>query len=208
MRKRRKRTPRRYKTLLALAVVGGPLIWLLFTRDGQRRTDLVLLPLFGRPVVQLSLTDLNARLTEDDIRAKLPKVDLRCSQGETPFGDRLCAARIAALGRLPADALAFYFSSGALRAAKLTYRSDVHGELLTALSRRLGEGETVKRGAMEEGTAGVVSWAVMDGVLLANAGDLVPGEEPALLWLSGVAVERRLDATRGWGPGRYRAGAE
>ena len=129
---------RHYKTLTAVALVAGPLIWLLFTQDGQRRTDLVLMPLLGRPSIELSLTDLSSDLGEGDVRRRVPQVDLGCSQYGTPFGDRICSARIGAIGRLPAEALNFYFSSGELRAVKLVYRRDVQGELLASLSRQLG----------------------------------------------------------------------
>jgi hypothetical protein len=187
--------PRLYKTLLALALVSGPLIWLLFTPDGQRRTDLLLLPLLGRPSVELSMKDLSSRLTEEDVRARLPQAELQCRTGEMTFGDRACTARIGAFGRLPAEALAFFFSGSELRAAKLTYRRDVHGELLASLSRRLGEGELTKR-TDTGGTGGVLTWHVSDGVVLLNAGDLGPRDEAALLWLSGVAMEERLKAAR------------
>jgi hypothetical protein len=194
---------RRYKTLMAVALVAGPLIWLLFTPDGQRRTDLVLMPLLGRPSIELSLIDLSSELGEGDIRGRLPQVDLRCFQDETPFGDRVCSARIGAIGRLPAEALSFYFSSGGLRAVKLVYRRDVQGELLASLARQLGAGIERELGADRtdgdgpaEGAARVISWPVTDGVLLLNAGDLAPGEEPALLWLSGAAVEQRVQAAR------------
>jgi hypothetical protein len=181
-----------YKTLIALGLVTGPLIWLLFTSDGQRRTDLVLMPLLGRPNVELSLAELSSALEEADIRARLPQLDLQCTQAETPFGDSVCAARIGSFGRLPAEGLAFVFSCGGLRAVKLTYRPDVQGELLNSLTRQLGEGGTNGYGAAG-GPMRVVGWPVSDGVLLLNA-DLRPGEDPALLWLSWLAVEGRRDA--------------
>ena len=184
--------PPLYKTLVAIALVAGPLIWLLFTPDGQRRADLVLMPLFGRPNVEASLAGLSSDLTEQDIRARMPQLDLRCSEAATPLGDRVCAARIGSLGRLPAEALVFFFSSGQLSAAKLVYRRDVQAELLASLRRHLGPGpatDPVPGG----GTARVTSWSVSDGVLLINAGDLQPEEEPALLWLSSAAEQQRLD---------------
>lgn len=190
---KKKRLSRRAKTVLTLALASIPLLWLLFTQAGQRRIERVLLPLFGRPNVELSLTDLSSKLHEPDIRARLPELDLQCLQGETPFGDRACTARIGSFDGLPAEALAFYFSAGELRGAKLTYRRDVHGELLAFLTRRLGEGVTTKRGAAEV-LAGFVSWPVVEGVVLLNAGDLAPGEDPALLWLSNAAVEQRARA--------------
>ena len=194
---------RHYKTLTAVALVAGPLIWLLFTQDGQRRTDLVLMPLLGRPSIELSLTDLSSDLGEGDVRRRVPQVDLGCSQDETPFGDRICSARIGAIGRLPAEALNFYFSSGELRAVKLVYRRDVQGELVASLFRQLGGGlvgdlggDGIGGDGPAAGEARVMSWRVTDGVLVLNAGDLAPGEEPALLWLSGAAVGQRLQATR------------
>ncbi len=187
--------PRSYKTLMALVLVGGPLVWLLLTTDGQRRTDLVLLPLFGRPVVDFSFTDMNSGLREEDIRARLPDVELQCFDAPTPFGDRVCNARIGAFGRLPAEALSFFFSALDLRAAKLAYRQDVHEELVASVVRQLGEGDT-NQPKDQSGESQVVTWPVADGILLVNAGDLAPREEAALLWLSGVAVAERIEASQ------------
>jgi hypothetical protein len=189
------RIPRTYKTLMAIVVVAGPLIWLLLTPDGQRRTDLTLLPLFGRPLVAFSFTDLNSKLQEKDIRALIPNVGLQCTDGPTPFGGRLCNARIGAFGRLPSESLSFFFDAGDLMAAKLVYRRDVHAELVASLTRQLGQGETSKR-SDTSGAPRVMTWQVPDGMLLAPAGDLGPSDEAALLWLSGSAVTKRIDAVR------------
>jgi len=182
--------PALYKTLLALVLVAGPLTWLLFTADGQRRADLVLLPLLGRPNVEDSLANLRADLAEDDIRARLPQLDLRCAEVVTPLAGRACSARIGSFGRLPAEALVFFFSDGRLSAAKLVYRRDVQPELVAALTRHLGPGQGTSPEPLE-GTERVLSWGVDDGILLLNAGALAPEEEPALLWLSRTAAQRR-----------------
>jgi hypothetical protein len=184
-----------YWILPVLALLAGVLLWLVFTHDGRRRVDLTLSSLRGQPRVELSLLELNSHLTESNVRARLPGVDLQCTDGQTPFGERACAARIGAYGRLPAEALAFHFTGGDLRAAKLNYRRDVHRELVASLIRRLGEGETTRRSAAG-GAGRVLNWPLVDGVLLLNAGDLVPAEEPALLWLSSAVVEERMHAGR------------
>jgi hypothetical protein len=182
--------PRRLLVLLTLILVGGPLAWLVFTKDGQRRADLFFLPLFGRPTVDLSLADLNSRLHEEDLRVKLPGADLQCVDEVTPFGGRVCTARIGAFARLPAESLTFFLARGDLRAAKLKYRRDVHAEVAAYLSERLGEGDTTKRGP--DGSAALVTnWSVLDGLVLTHAGDLAPQDEAAVLWMSGLAVEER-----------------
>ena len=185
--------------LLSLVLVGGPLVWLLFTKEGQRRTDLLLLPLFGRPSVTLSLAELSSRLGEADIRAKLPDVELACTDEVTPYGDRTCTARIGAFVRLPAESLTFFFAGGELRVAKLSYRRDVHPEVASYLTQRFGEGDTTKRGA-DGAPALVTNWQLLDGLVLLRAGDLGPRDEAALLWLSRAAVTERARANRAGKP--------
>lgn len=188
--------PRNLTILLTLMLVGGPLSWLLFSQEGQRRTDLALLPLLGRATVELSLNELSSRLGEADIRAKLGDLDLECSDQSTTFGDRTCRARIGAFARLPAESLTFFLSGGGLRAAKINYRRDVHGEVAGYLTRHLGEGETSKRGP-DGAPSLVTNWQLMDGLVLLHAGDLAPRDEAAMLWLSAVAVTERARANRG-----------
>jgi hypothetical protein len=181
--------------LMSLALLGGPLLWLLFTQEGQRRTDLFLLPLFGRPAVTLSLAELNSRLGEADIRAKLPDVELACTDEATPYGDRTCTAQIGAFAWLPAEGLTFFFAGGELRVVKLSYRRDVHAEVAAYLTQRFGEGDTSRSGADGAPTL-VTNWQLLDGLVLLRAGDLGPREEPALLWLSQAAVTERVRAIR------------
>ncbi len=188
----------RYWLPPVLLLLAGVLAWLTLTADGRRRVDLALVSLRGVPAVDLSLVELDSHLNEVGVRSRLPGVELQCTDGPSPFGDRTCAARIGAYGRLPADALAFYFADGELRAAKLNYRRDVHGEVLASLTRRLGEGDTNLRSGAGGG-ARVINWQVIDGVLVINAGDLAPSDEAALLWLSSAVVEERMRAGRGSG---------
>jgi hypothetical protein len=47
--------PSLYKSLLMLALVFGPFYWLAFTEDGQRRTDLALMFVLGKPELNAAL---------------------------------------------------------------------------------------------------------------------------------------------------------
>ena len=51
--------PSFYKRILAFFVVIGPIFWLVFTEDGQRRTDIVLLTLWGEDEIALNLKALD-----------------------------------------------------------------------------------------------------------------------------------------------------
>ena len=77
-----------YKNLLLLAIVLGPLYWLLLTEDGQLRADVALLSLLGKPELNLTLEGLHAGLTESQLREIARDLSLSCMVVETPFGDQ------------------------------------------------------------------------------------------------------------------------
>jgi len=171
-----------YTKLLLLAIVFGPFFWLVFTDDGQWRTDTVLLMLFGKPALNLAPERLYPGLDEAAVRERFRKIDLDCADAATPFGDRLCAAEIGTFNSIPARSLVLYYADGRLMVAKIDYRRRYHARLLAWLTKRLGTPE-----AAAEGTT--ATWSVDEGVVVARAGELGPDEEPALLWLSrAVAV--------------------
>ena len=114
--------PRLYKTLLALAAVLGPIYWLMLTEDGQRRTDLTLMWILGRPSFDAALESFSDRLSEARLRETFPAIDFQCSDGTNPFGDRLCAARIGSFNQYPARGLSLYFDEGRLSAVKILIR--------------------------------------------------------------------------------------
>ena len=128
-----------YKKLLLLAIVLGPIYWLVFTDDGQRRTDLVMLYVFGDgSELNLAIEKLHSEMTEEQFRALFPGLAMDCDDGANPFGDRLCIAEVDAFSGIPSRAFMLFLSGENLRAAKLNYRRAYHETLMRDLTRRVG----------------------------------------------------------------------
>lgn len=185
--------PPAYKTFLMLALVFLPFFWLTFTVDGQRRTDLVLMTLLGKPELNAALDAFESRLTEAQLRATFPQLELRCAEGANPFGNRLCTAEIGSFNQHPASSVTFFFLDDQLRATKVVYRRAYHELMHQWLTRRLAEREApaLPGAPLPEAEPGVRTEPVRDGLLLMRAGKLDKGDEPALIWLSGAALAER-----------------
>ncbi len=182
------RIPRAYKTLLAIAAVVGPIYWLLATPDGQRRTDMALMALLGRPAFDAALDRFSPRLDEPRLRERFPALDLRCADTQSPFGDRLCTAVLGSFNQYPAQGLTLYFRGGSLAALKVLYQPAYHREIRAWVERRPGR---VHADAAPTGPGldqGVASWPVAEGLLVMKDGPLGRSDEPALFWL-GAAPE-------------------
>ena len=68
-----------YKRLMLLLIVIGPFFWLVFTTDGQRRVDLVLLSLWrGGAAMDVAFAKLREDARESDLRGSFPDVPLSC----------------------------------------------------------------------------------------------------------------------------------
>jgi len=173
--------PPLYKKLLLLAIVIGPFYWLVFTDDGQRRTDLALLHLMGQAQIGLAIERLEPTMTEADIRRLFPDLELQCGAGGAPFGDRLCTARLGAFNQIPARAISLHLGGDQLRALRVDFRRGYHEPMRAQLERRIG--------APEVGEA--LSWPVSGGVLLLPADRPKSDSEAALFWLSRQAMAVR-----------------
>lgn len=191
--------PRLYKTLLALAAVLGPIYWLMLTEDGQRRTDLALMRILGRPAFDAALESFTERLSEERLRASFPAIDLECLDRPNRFGDRFCGARIGSFNQYPAKALSLSFLGGRLSAVKVIYPPAYHARIRGWVERRVarlaegvsGAGAPAPQPVIDGGLA---AWRVVDGVLMLKDGGLGPGDEPALIWLSGATLAAGTDA--------------
>lgn len=191
------RIPRLYKTLLALAAVLGPIYWLMVTEDGQRRTDLALMGILGRPPFNAALESFSDRLTEARLRERFPAIELSCADGANVFGDRHCGARIGSFNQYPARGLSLFFDRERLSAVKVLYPPVYHGRLRGWVERRvarLAEGSSEAAGGQTPEPVvadGVAAWRVPDGVLMLKDGELGRGDEPALIWLSAGTLAAR-----------------
>jgi hypothetical protein len=178
------RIPRAYKALLAIAAVVGPIYWLLATPDGQRRTDMALMSLLGRPAFDAALDRFDPRLDELRLRELFPTLDLRCADARSPFGDRLCTAVLGSFNQYPAQGLTLYFRDGSLAAVKVLYQPVYHREIRNWVERRPGR---LHQGGIPMGPRlhqGVASLPVAEGLLVMKDGALGTSEEPALLWIA------------------------
>jgi hypothetical protein len=173
------RIPRAYKLVLALFAVVGPFYWLVFTDDGQRRSDLFLLNLMGRHGFNVAFERLDARITEADLREQFPRADLVCGAAPSSFGDRACVADIASYNGVPARAVTAYLQGDELRALRLDYQPRYHHLLSAELRRQHGE-------PAEQSTTAqpVMRWQLPGGALLLPAEHVDTRSDAALVWLS------------------------
>ena len=177
------RIPRLYKTLLALVVVIGPIYWLMFTADGQRRTDMALMFILGRPAFDAALESFDARLTEAKLRENFPALELQCTEATGPLGDRLCAAAIGSFNQYPAKAVSLFFRGDTLSGVKVRYQRAYHDEIRAWVERRVARLDPLATPPAAEVAEGVASWRLPGGTLVLRDGPLASGEEPALVWL-------------------------
>jgi len=171
-----------YKRLIAFLIVIGPIYWLLFTDDGQRRTDSVVLFLWGEDEIKFNLEALDDRFSEDDLRKVFPDIDWKCQQTVTDFGNRLCAAKIGIYNGIPARFIAVYFRDQWINGVRIGYRPIYHDQLLQQLLQQMGQ-PVKENGDTPAGDGDtILRWDTDRGnVLLKQV--LSEGEEPALLWL-------------------------
>lgn len=187
--------PRLYKTLLMLALVFGPFYWLAFTEDGQRRTDLALMFILGKPEMNAALDAFTGALTEAQIRETFPKLAFACAHGANPFGDRLCAAEIGAFNGMAASSVTLFLLGDGLRAVKVSYRRIYHPLVRDWVEGRVGPADDLPTSeASGETGDGVATWTVTDGLLIMRDGELAREDDPALFWLSGAALARQAAA--------------
>jgi hypothetical protein len=77
-----------YKRFLIFFIVIGPIFWLVFTEDGQRRTDIVLLTLWGEDELALNMSALNNQVSEEDLKKVFADITWACKDELSSFGNR------------------------------------------------------------------------------------------------------------------------
>jgi hypothetical protein len=175
--------PSLYKRLIAFLVVIGPIYWLVFTEDGQRRTDTVVLYLWGEDEIKFNLQALDNRFTEAELREVFPHIDWQCQDSITELGNRVCASKIGIYNGIPAHYITIFFRDRWINGLKVSYRRIYHNQLLQQLLQQLGQPvqeDTDPTLAGDSET--ILRWDTNRGnVVLKQV--LGEGVEPALLWL-------------------------
>ncbi len=186
--------PKLYKRLLLVAMVVGPMWWLVFTEDGQRRTDTVLLTLFGKETLYLNLKALDDRFSEQEMRQLYPDIEWQCENKASAWGDRICAAGIGNFNDIPAEYATLFFAQTSLNAVKVVYNRSYHEILGRDLNHQLGKPLPPLGSAEVPAAAALMRWRA-DGGFVITKKQLNKEDEAALLWLSPKQM------ARGIGPG-------
>ena len=176
--------PTLYKRLLAILIVAGPFSWLVFTEDGQRRTDSVLLRLAGEKEISLNLKALDNRFSEDELKKAFPDIDWQCRDQASNFGNRLCASSIGVYNGIPSRLIAVYLQDRRISGLKLVYRPNYHEQLLQQLLQQLGQPQRENKlgdGAPQPDT--ILRWQTGEGTVILKQ-RLAQQDEPALIWLT------------------------
>ena len=182
--------PKLYKKLLILTLVFGPVIWLMFTEDGQRRTDTMMLWLFGQQEIKMDLLTLDNRFTEQEIKQVYENLNWQCQARTTVYGDRLCVSQIGIFNGIPARYLTLFFQSGRISALKLNYRRQHHNAMKDQIQQQLGAPEMQKsRLETDTETDQVDHWNTGNGLIVLKQ-KLQAQEEPALFWIAANQVVR------------------
>jgi len=169
---------------LIIAAIAGPLMWLVFTDDGQRRADVLLLRLLGNPSVALNMSALSNAVKEQDLRAAMPDIGLDCHAQPSEYGNRVCVAAISAFNGIPARYLTFFLAEDRLGALKLAYQRSYHRQLINAIQAE--HGAPLNSGEVPQpDQPAVLRWHVGGGVLVTLDDRVELDEEPALMWVAG-----------------------
>ena len=167
-----------YKKLLLVTIVFGPIYWLVFTEDGQRRTDMALIALINDATdMNIAFAKLRGSAREADLTGSFPKVDFICANEESRFGERTCASEIAAFNGAPAKYAAVFFHDGFMSAVKMTYRRPYHRFVQERIYLELGEPDL-------ENDAKLWRWNTDFGTVLMSVETPPDDEEPSVIWLA------------------------
>ena len=175
--------PPLYKRLLAFLIVIGPIYWLIFTEDGQRRTDSVVLFLWGEDEIKFNLQALDNRFTEQELKKVFPDIEWKCQDLKADLGNRLCAARIGIYNGIPAQYIAVFFRDQWINGVKIGYRRIYHDQLIQQLLQQMGEPARETAEATASGASdALLRWDTGRGnVIIKQA--LKETEDPVLFWL-------------------------
>lgn len=173
-----------HKTLLVLILVLVPPYFLVFTDEGSRITDNVVLWLFGEEAIKLDFKALDSGYSSDDIKAVFPELSWTCGDEQSVFGDSYCSAAVGSVNDYPSRRLSAFFHGDRIRALKILYRERYHDQLLGHLIVQLGQPANVEDAIKSTpDTAPVLEWDTGEGMVVMKK-ELGPDDEPSLFWLA------------------------
>lgn len=172
------------KTAIIIVIVIMPIYWLMFTEDGTRRTDVLLLWMFGGDTIYLNLKDVDAQYSPEEWKQIYPDLHWQCENNQSTFGNYFCYSEIASYNGIPARYLSVFFKQNRTSAIKLVYRSQYHESIGQDLLEQLGQPEykQTQEGQFQK-SEGIYRWVTQAGQILLKK-DLDKHEKATVMWIA------------------------
>lgn len=176
--------PKFHKTLALIGIVVLPIYWLMFTADGQRRTDTLLLWIMGGDPIDINFQVLDGQYGPEDWKKVYGDVSWQCQNQTTSFGEQVCFSEISSYNGIPSRYVKVYFLQNQTRAVKLVYRDQYHRQVGLDIQQQLGAPvQSTADPAAPASEQRVLQWQTDHGLVLIKQ-ELTEGDEASLLWLS------------------------
>lgn len=126
------------RILLGVTIVGLAL-WFLQANEHEAREHRLYLS-EDRPAISLRYDELSEAWTEQSLRTRFPKANVRCyANDDKTLGDRTCAVDVLSNNDVATMFIAFFFAKGQLSAASFNIPWWAHGDALESIKAQLGE---------------------------------------------------------------------
>ncbi len=169
-----------HKRFFLVLIVIAPMYWLIFTDDGRRRSDTLILWLAGGDPIDLNFRVLDNRYSMEDWKKVFADIEWNCVDQKTALGDQYCFSEISSYNGVPARYLTAFFRDSHVNAVKLVYRNQYHQQLGADLHQQLG---TPLLQSHESADNDMLQWHTDYGMVMVKT-ELTPEEEASLIWLS------------------------
>lgn len=169
-----------HKRFFLVLIVVAPMYWLLFTEDGKKRSDTVILWLAGGDPINLNFRVLDNHYSMQDWKKVFEDIEWKCQEQATTFGEQFCFSEISSYNGIPARYLSVFFRDSHVNAVKLVYRNQYHQQLGMDLHQQLGTPLLQKHDSQEND---MLQWHTDYGMVMIKK-EITPDEEASLIWLS------------------------
>lgn len=170
-----------HKRLFLVVLVVAPMYWLVFTEDGRRRSDtLILWVMGGGDPIDLNFKALDSHYSMKDWKTVFDDIDWQCEDQTSAFGEQICFSKISSYNGIPAYYLSVFFQKDYVTAVKLAYRHQYHQKLGLDLQQQLG---APMQKTHETSENDMLQWQTDHGVVLIKT-ELKQEEEASLIWLA------------------------
>lgn len=169
-----------HKRLFLVIIVVAPMYWLLFTEDGRRRSDTLILWLAGGDPIDINFKVLDNQYSAEDWKRVFSDIDWACKDEQTFFGNQYCYSEVSSYNGIPAKYLTVFFKNSHVNAVKLVYRNQYHQQLGKDLYQQLGTPLQQKHESEEND---MLQWHTQHGTVMLKT-ELTPNEPASLIWLS------------------------